>query len=179
VDNFWHWFFISLHLLGLTLFLGPQFFLAFAWVPASREIADLPTRLQATRTVTRRFGYIAGAGLILLVVAGVYLVSDWRDYYSVPDETGFTDLRFGVIFLVKMGLLVAMLAVLALHTFVLGPRLLGQLEARAAGQAVSEEEMRSFRMQSMAASVLVLLLTLGIMGLGVSLSTVNYSLQPR
>ena len=34
VENFLHIFFIWLHILGVALFVGPQFFLAFAWVPA-------------------------------------------------------------------------------------------------------------------------------------------------
>jgi uncharacterized membrane protein len=62
VDNFWHIFFIWMHILGVALLVGPQFFLALAWIPASREITDLRARVKAMRTITRRFGYIGGGG---------------------------------------------------------------------------------------------------------------------
>jgi putative copper resistance protein D len=170
---------IWLHILGIALFVGPQFFIAFAWVPASRQIADLPTRVAAMRTITRRFGYIGGAGMVLIVFAGSFLVADWRSYYNVPDDTGFMSLRFGVVFTVKMALLVAMLAVVGLHMFWLGPRQLAKLEAQSRGEAVSEAELRKARMQSMALSITGLLLTLVIMVLGAMLNTANWSLQAR
>jgi len=55
------------HILGIALYVGPQFFLAFAVVPASRNIADRATRIQLTRTVTRKFGMIGGIGLGLFM----------------------------------------------------------------------------------------------------------------
>ena len=100
VENFLHIFFIWLHILGVALFVGPQFFLAFAWVPASRTIDDMTTRIKAMRTITRRFGYVGGVGLALIVIAGSYLVGTWRSFYSQPDDVGFMDLRFGVVFIV-------------------------------------------------------------------------------
>jgi uncharacterized membrane protein len=177
VDDFLRGLATWLHVLGIALFLGPQVFLAFAWIPASRGIEDLPTRVRAMRTITRRFGYIGGAGLVLIIVGGSYLIGDWRDYYGVPGEVSFADLRYGVTFMVKMTLLLVMLAVLGLHTFVFGPRLLERMEDRAAGRPVSEDEIRSLRMQSMFASIAVLLLTLVILALGVALATTSWSLQ--
>lgn len=179
MDSTLHIVMIWLHILGIALFVGPQFFIAYAWVPASRQIADLPTRVAAMRTVTRRFGYIGGAGLVLIVFAGSFLISDWRNYYNVPDDVGFTDLRFGVTFIIKMVLLLVMLAVLALHMFVFGPRQLAKLEAQARGEGVTEAELRSVRGQSMVLSISGLVLTLAIMVLGVMLNTANWSLQAR
>ncbi len=177
MDNFLHITAIWVHILGIALFVGPQFFLAFAWVPASRQIEDLQVRARAMRTITRRFGYIGGIGLLLIIGAGSYLISDWRDFYAVGGDVGFTDLRFGVIFIVKMTLLLVMLAVVGAHMLFAGPRQLRLLEARAAGQDVSDEELRRVRMFSMALSITGLLLTLAIMVMGVSLSTTEYSLQ--
>lgn len=177
MDNFLHIAAVWLHILGIALFVGPQFFLAFAWVPASRQIEDLPARTRAMRTITRRFGYIGGVGLVLIVAAGSYLIATWRDFYAVGD-TSFLDLRFGVIFTIKMTLLLVMLVVVGLHMLVTGPRQLRLMEARAAGADVPEEELRRIRMQSMALSITGLVLTLAIMVMGVSLSTVEYSIQP-
>ena len=98
MENFLHITAIWLHILGIALFVGPQFFLAFAWLPASRGIDDLPTRVKAMRTITTRFGYVGGVGLALIVIAGSYLIATWRSYYAVLDDIGFISLRFGVIF---------------------------------------------------------------------------------
>lgn len=169
--------FIWLHIFGITLWVGPQFFLAAAWVPASRQITDLPTRVAAMRTITRRFGYLGGFGLILTMVAGTYLIIDWRDRYAVPSDVDFMSLRFGVVFVIKMTVLTVMLGVIALHMFVLGPRQLEKLEAQARGENVTEDELRSIRKQSMFLSISGLVLTLAIMVMGVMLNTASWSLQ--
>lgn len=177
MENFLHIFFIWLHILGVALFVGPQFFLAFAWVPASRTIDDMTTRIKAMRTITRRFGYVGGVGLALIVIAGSYLVGTWRSFYSQPDDVGFMDLRFGVVFTIKMVLLLVMLVALGIHIFILGPRQMDRLEAQARGENVSEAEMRKARMQSMTFSILGLALALAIMVLGAMLNDVSWSLQ--
>lgn len=177
MDNFLHILAIWTHLLGIALFVGPQFFLAFAWVPASRGITDLPTRVQAMRTITRRFAYLGGAGLVMIVLAGSYLIATWRDFYSQPDDIEFTSLRYGVIFIVKMCVLLVMLAVVGVHTFVAGPRLLDRLEAQANGESVTADELHSLRMQSMALSIVGLILALTLMAMGVAMNTHAYSFQ--
>ncbi|MGB4863360.1 MAG: hypothetical protein WBO97_12960 [Tepidiformaceae bacterium] len=177
MDNFLHIFFIWVHILGVALFVGPQFFMAFAWVPASRRIGDPQARIAAMKLITRRFGYIGGAGIVLLVAAGTYLIADWRNYYGVPDDVGFTDVRFGVVFIIKMTLLTVMLAVLAFHMFYLGPRQLEAMEAQANGERISAAEVRKARMMSMTASVLGLLMALALMVMGVMLNSVSWSLQ--
>jgi uncharacterized membrane protein len=168
---------IWLHILGIALFVGPQFFLAFAWVPASRGITDMPTRVQAMRTITRRFGYIGGIGLLCILVAGTYLIATWRDFYSVDPDVGFNDIRFGVIFSIKMTILLVMLIVLALHTWKVGPKLLETMEAQANGKPVSDAELRTARRNSMALSITALVLTLIIMVMGTMLTTTSFSLQ--
>ena len=179
MENTLHIIAIWMHILGVALFVGPQFLLAFAWVPASRNIADLPTRVAAMRTMTTRFAWIGGIGLGMILVAGIYLVSTWRGYYSIPgrDEVGFNDLRYGVIFSIKMAVLVVMLAITAVHTFVTGPKLLRRMEARAAGEQVAETELAGIRRQSMFLSISGLVLTLGIMALGAMMNAAQWSLQ--
>jgi uncharacterized membrane protein len=177
VDNFLHITAVWVHILGIALFVGPQFFLAFAWVPASRQIGDLATRAQAMRTITRRFGYIGGIGLVLILVAGTYLIATWRDFYGYPEDAGFTDVRYGVIFIIKMSVLIVMLVLVGLHMFWAGPRQLALMEAQARGEAVAPEELRRQRMLSMTLSIAGLVLTLAIMVMGVSLSTTEYSFQ--
>ena len=173
-----HIIFIWIHILGLVLFLGPQFFLAFAWVPTSRGITDMPIRIKAMRTLTRRFLWIGGLGLVLLIVAGGYLIGDWRKYYNIPSDTSFSHYYFGSIFVAKMVVLLVMLVLLSLHTFRTGPRLIDAMEAQATGsKTVTDADVRSLRMQSMFLSISVLVLTLVIMVGGVMLNTTTFSFK--
>ena len=126
MDNFLHILAIWCHILGIALFVGPQFFLALAVIPATRQL-DMKARVTALRVVTRRFAYIGGAGIVLIVLAGSYLIADWRDYYGVPEDAGFTDFRFGVLFIVKMSVFLVMLATVGYHTFFAGPKLIEAL----------------------------------------------------
>lgn len=178
MEEFLHIMAVWMHVLGIALFVGPQFFLAFAWVPASRRITDERLRVDAMRTITRRFGYIGGIGLALIIIAGTYLISTWRSYYSIPDDLGFTEIRYGVIFIVKMTTLLVMLALVGIHTFVVGPRQLDLMERKVNGEAVAEEDILSMRKVSMALSMVGLLLTLCLMIMGSSMGATGYSFQP-
>lgn len=176
MDSALHAISLWLHILGIALFVGPQFFLALAWGPAARGISDQGTRLALTRTLTKRFGYIGGIGIVLIVLAGTYLIMDWRDYYAIPEDTEFTSLRFGVLFIVKMTLFLVMLAVVGFHMFFVGPGLVRAMEEQQAGSG-SDEAVRAARVRSMAVSILGLALALGIMVLGVLMNTVTFSLR--
>ncbi|MFQ5353185.1 MAG: hypothetical protein ACE5D3_08970 [Candidatus Binatia bacterium] len=177
MSQFWHIFFAYVHVLGIVLFVGPQFFLGLAWVPASRQITDQHSRARAMRTVTRRFLYIGGAGLLLAIVAGSYLIATWRSYYGVPEGVSFTSLRFGVVFIIKMALLLVMLVAVAAHTFWLGPRLLAATEEAAQGSSGAEAKLRDLRLRSMLLSLVGLGLALAMMVMGVLLNTTQWSLR--
>lgn len=174
MDDFSRILFLWLHILGVAIFVGPQVFLAYGWVPTSRQITDHATRLMAMRSLTRKFGYLGGAGLVLILISGTYLISTWRDYYAIPDEESFTAVRYGVIFIVKMTVLLVMLVVVGFHTFVTGPRLMDQLEASG---SEDDPRTRSLRMQSRILSILGLLLALALMVMGVSMNVAEYSIQ--
>ena len=176
MENTLHVIAIWLHILGVALFVGPQFFLAFAWAPAARGIKDQAVRVSLTRQLTRKFGFLGGAGLVLIVAAGSYLISNWRSYYAQPDDIGFTDIRYGVLFIAKMSAFIVMLAVVGVHSFVIGPRLVERMEAQLAGKA-SDEDVRKARVASMAVSIVGLALALAIMVLGVMMNTTNFSFQ--
>ncbi len=171
MQDYVHALMIWSHVLGIALYVGPQFFLAFAWVPASRNIADLPTRVQAMRTITSRFAAIGGAGLALIFVSGTYLISTWRTHYGIPDDVGFTDQPYGHVFIGKMILLVIMVGVVGLHTFSTGPQLLEATEATIKGGPAEEARVKRLRKQSMLLSISGLILVLLIMSMGSLLST--------
>ena len=177
MDDILHMIALWGHILGIALFVGPQFFLAFAAIPASRHIADLNTRIEALRTMTTRFGYVGGAGLVLILIAGTYLISTWRDYYGIGDETSFVDLRYGVIFIAKMVVLIVMLALVGLHTFVIGPMQIEAMEGEARGDGAAAARLPRLRTVSITVSVVALFLTLVIMLMGASMTTSSYSLE--
>jgi len=177
VENFLHIAAVWLHVLGIALFVGPQFFLAFAWVPASRQIEDMQTRVAAMRTITTRFGWIGGIGLLLILIGGTYLIMTWRDYHNIVEGTAFFDLRYGVVFVIKMVILVVMIVLVGLHMFVVGPSQVDAMEERARGEDVPDVRMRQIRITSLVLSITGLILALVIMGFGVSLGATEYSLK--
>ena len=177
MENFLHIAAVWLHVLGIALFVGPQFFLAFAWVPASRQIEDMQTRVAAMRTITTRFGWIGGIGLLLILIGGTYLIMTWRDYHNIVEGTAFFDLRYGVVFVIKMVILVVMIVLVGLHMFVVGPSQVDAMEERARGEDVPEVRMRQIRITSLVLSITGLILALVIMGFGVSLGATEYSLK--
>jgi uncharacterized membrane protein len=177
VETFLHIFFSWLHILGIAMWVGPQIFLAVAWAPVSRQIEDLPTRVAAIRTMTRRFGYLGAVGLLLIGASGLYLILRWRDHYAIPPDVEFTSLRFGLWFIIKMNVLIVMLAVVALHTLWAGPKQLRLYEAKARGEAVDEDRLRRARTVSMSLSLVGLLLTLALMVIGVMMGTGAWSFQ--
>ena len=177
MENFLHIAAVWLHVLGIALFVGPQFFLAFAWVPASRQIEDMQTRVAAMRTITTRFGWIGGFGLLLILIGGTYLIMTWRDYHNIVEGTAFFDLRYGVVFVIKMVILVVMIVLVGLHMFVVGPSQVDAMEERARGEDVPDVRMRQIRITSLVLSITGLILALVIMGFGVSLGATEYSLK--
>jgi uncharacterized membrane protein len=177
LETFLHIAFLWMHILGIALWVGPQVFLAVAWGPTSRQITDLPARVAAMKTMTRRFGYLGGAGLALIVIAGSYLIATWRDFYAIPEDTSFMSLRFGLWFTIKMVVLLVMLAVVGLHIAWAGPKQLRLYEAMARGEQIDETALRRARAVSMTLSLLGLALTLAIMVMGVMIGTGAWSFQ--
>ena len=109
-----------LHIVAATVWLGPQIFMFVVTVPAVRVIADRETRIQVLRVVTTRFGWLAWSAMVVLVLTGISNVFDHED------ESGISvldfDWRYSWIFFTKMALVGLMIALTALHSFVVGPR---------------------------------------------------------
>jgi uncharacterized membrane protein len=60
-----------IHILAATIWVGPQLFLFVASVPALRLIDDRATRVRVMRTTAVRFGYLAAAAMVVLVLCGI------------------------------------------------------------------------------------------------------------
>ncbi len=150
-----------IHILAATIWVGPQVFMFVAAVPAVRTIEDMQVRAKVMRVITTRFSYLAWGALAVLVVTGI------ANLYEHDLDVGqLFDLNFGVIFQVKMTLLIATVILTALHTFVLGPRVLSMQES-----AVDEADIAPIRRWSIIVSGANGLLAVGIVFCGALLGS--------
>src|SRR3989304_1600754 len=89
-----------LHMLAAAVWVGPQFFVFVASVPALRAVEDARQRLRALRVLTTRFNYLAWAAMVVLVLSGI------SNYFDVRSDCDcdLGDFRWSTIFAVKMAL---------------------------------------------------------------------------
>lgn len=112
-----------LHLLGAALWLGGTFALVFAGVPVIRTFEG-PERARALRELGERWRPIGWGSLFGLGVTG--LAYAWELHAFSHDRIHST---WGVLFLVKLVLVVLLVASAYVHDFILGPRLARQIRA--------------------------------------------------
>ena len=106
-----------IHILAATIFVGPQVFLFAVAMPAIRTIDDARQRASLTRAITRGFGVLGGAALAVLIVTGIINVVHANDNHDLDAKRYFIALQ------IKVTLVVAVLALTALHGGILGRRL--------------------------------------------------------
>ena len=150
-----------LHILAATIWVGPQVFLFAAVVPAVRTVEDAQVRARMMRVLTTRFGYLAWGAMVVLVITGI------GNLFEHPiDIDVLFDRNYGTIFEIKMSLVIATIVLTALHSFVLGPRVLRMQESVA-----DEAQLAGTRRLSIIVSGVNGLLALGILFLGALLGT--------
>ena len=149
------------HILAATIWVGPQVFLFVAVVPAMRTVEDMQARARAMRVLTTRFGYLAWGAMAVLVITGIANLYE----HDLGIEALF-DRNFGTIFEIKMTLVILTIVLTALHSFVLGPRVLRLQESVA-----DEAQIATVRRLSIIISAVNGLLALAILFLGALLGT--------
>src|SRR3990172_8248143 len=150
-----------LHIFAATVWVGPQVFLFAVAVPALRTVADVKERARLVRLITTRFGYLAWAAMAVLVITGI------GNLFEEDEDLGFLfDQNWGTIFEVKMTLVIATIVLTALHSFVIGPRMLQMQES-----ASDESQLGSMRRVSIIISGINGLLALGILFCAALLNT--------
>jgi len=164
---------LSLHVLFAAILVGPQALLFYAVVPSTWLIEEEGLRRSVVQVVTRRFAVLSGISLLGLLLTGLY------QFYSdgvVPPgiRDNMMDYRWGLIFSTKMTALVILVALIAVHGMVFGPRIRRASEAveRGEGDAAALEGARR---TSMVFSVLILVVSVATMILGVTLGYTGYS----
>lgn len=140
-----------LHILSAVAFIGPQFFLAFAAVPAMKTIEDVKVRARAMRVMTMRFGMLGGGALVVLVVTGLL-------NYSIHKDEIDTFQRYFITLQIKLTLVLVVVILTILHGVVFGRKLQALQESNA-----SETEIAKARQTSMYASIGTLVLSVAIL----------------
>ena len=162
---------IWLHIVAAAVWVGPQFFMFIVMVPAVRAIADRDTRLRVLRLVTRRYAWLAWSALVILVLTGISNVFDHED------ESGISvlnfDWRYSWIFFTKMALVGFMIALTALHSFVVGPRQMALAEQ----EEEDSEETARLRRSGIILSSVNLLAALVIIFASALLANEAFSIQ--
>ncbi len=143
-----------LHLIGATLWVGPQVFMFVAVIPAVRSVSDGEARYRMLQSVTARFGWLGGGALLLLLLTGIENIRR----FAPPDVF---DVRYGYILTAKLTMVGAIVLLTAFHTMVVGPQQL-RLQREALDQPGADlaSRLRSARMKSMMLSTLTLLLSI-------------------
>jgi uncharacterized membrane protein len=159
-----------LHIVAVTVWLGPQFFMFLVTVPALRAIDDAEVRLRVMRIITQRFGWLAWAAL------GVIVLSGMSNLFQEADEFGHVwdpDYRYFQVFSTKMAVVGVAVLLTAVHTFIIGPR---QIRLHEEARGDSPEALRLRRL-SVAVSSLVLLASIAAVFLAALLANHDYSAE--
>jgi len=145
-----------IHIVCATLFVGPQVFLVAAAVPALRTVEDVRLRQEVSRTLTRRFGWLGGGALLVLVITGLI------NYYHAND-LGYVNRdafpRYFFALQVKLGLVALVVVLTLLHGAVFGRRLQALQEHGAAPEELAKTRRWSMLLSvsTLAASIAILL----------------------
>ena len=159
-----------IHIVAVTVWIGPQFFMFLVTVPAVRVIEDPAVRLQVMRVIVQRFGWLAWAAMAVIVLSGVSnLVQEAGGFGHIWD----TEYRYFQIFSTKMVLVGLMVILTALHTFVIGPKQLRLLEEMRSDST----EAAGLRRVSIIVSSLTLLLSIATVYAAAVLANHDYSFQ--
>ena len=171
---------LFIHITFIAIWVGSQVLTAAAVVPSVQRIEEGAVRLDTLETFARKFNHIAwGAVLIIIITGGIMVDTRIDDVKAIADSDSIFDLRWGLIFAIKMSIFIVMLAVVALHSFVFGPRLLElNRQALRDDSAATQTSLRALRRKSIALSGAGLGLSIIVLGAGAFLANHGYSFVP-
>ena len=158
-----------LHILAVTVWVGPQFMMFIAAIPAIRTIEDRQVRAKVMRTIVTRFGWLAWAAMLVIILSGISNI--FQAQSDTGNDIGSTDVRWFQVFAGKMVLVAAMMALTAAHTFLIGPRQLALAEQ----PDVDETEAAGLRRASIIVSGFALLLSIATILFGLILADHAYT----
>lgn len=166
-DNITMW----LHIIGVAVWVGPQFMMFIAAVPAVRTIEDQQTRARVMRIITTRFGWMAWAAMAVIVLSGI------SNLFQVGSEANFSlwssDYRWFHLFSLKMVLVGFIVVMTGVHTFIVGPKQLDLSESESSDPA----ELARLRRSSMMLSGMSLLFSIVVILVALIVADHEYSFQ--
>lgn len=166
---------VTLHVIGIAVWLGGQIVTAACVVPALRAVGDRTLWLTALEGFTRRFGRVGIIAMIIIVITGGAMIDPRLDQAAIHGE-GIYDARWGIIFVTKMSLWGVMIVLIGLHQFVFGPRQL-ELARETAETEQDTPALRRVRTITIALSILGLLFTLAVAAAGAFMGNHGFSMQ--
>ena len=158
-----------IHLLAAATWVGSQVFMFGAVVPALRTL-DEAARHRAVLVLNRRFAWLGWGALAILVLTGINNVIQRQDETDLVFDYDF---RYAWIFVVKLVLVAVVIALTAIHTYVVGPQLLALQE----GGRANSEELSRMRRLSIQLSVVNLLASVAILFLVALLQNGEFSFE--
>ncbi|MCK9486578.1 MAG: hypothetical protein M0R73_07735 [Dehalococcoidia bacterium] len=166
---------LMLHVTAAAVLVGPQVLMFLAVTPATWLVDDERLKRDLVRVVAGRFGMLAGASLVVLLLTGLY-----QFYFYVPEaiQENMMDYRFGIVFVVKMSLFTVLVLLIFAHMIFFSRRIARLSDAVLAGEA-DPGTLEYARMQSFLFSVLLLLVSIAVLWLGVALGDHEYARLPR
>ena len=160
---------LILHVSAAALLFGPQVLIFFALTPATWFIDDEQLNRNVVSTVTRRFGMMSAASILVLVVTGVYQIQAFA-----PSD--LIETKWGSILVVKMIAFVILMILLMIHTTYFSKKIRILSDEVINGDEDKVGDLDYLRRQSWLFSFLMLLVTTGTLWLGIALGDHQFSL---
>ncbi|MEO5814064.1 MAG: DUF4149 domain-containing protein [Gemmatimonadaceae bacterium] len=115
---------VTVHVLAAMLWLGGMFFIGLVGASVFRAIEPPALRQRVFHELGRRFRRMAWWTIGVLVVTGVVNLHyrGWLQWRGVLDSRQFWMTSAGQALAVKLSIVTLMIAISAVHDFMLGPR---------------------------------------------------------
>ena len=131
-----HVFVVWIHVVAAVVWFGGVLFMVMVMVPAARGVLDPPMRSRFMAQIGRRFRNVTWASAAILIVTGILNITMRVGGQDIQD------IRFFMrVLTVKFLLVVVILAITALHDFVLAPRLTPRPGEPPPDQAILRQRM--------------------------------------
>ncbi len=118
---------VFIHVLSAVIWVGGTLFLVIVMVPLARkDMRQSGPGFILLRQATRRFLPVAWASIVLLALTGAFIA--WDHWGVRPGNFFSTGGHFFRTLQVKTGLVILVIGLSLVHDFILGPRVLSQLE---------------------------------------------------
>lgn len=109
---------VLIHVLAALLWLGGMFFLAIVGAPVLRRVEPPELRADLFRRIGERFRSTGWIAISILIITGLLNLH----FRSIPlHHAEFWTTRYGHTLALKLGAVLAMLVVQAVHDFAAGP----------------------------------------------------------